>query len=469
MSTGRPHKTRSNSPARAPRKAIKPQPAGSRELSTKYGEPFAGVAPESPSLVVFGDSANAAAVERRPPRRRHDVPPRGPPGGRWVQAKATALFAVVTAVGIAEVELLGLPGWVNLLYVIAGAAVAVDWLHQIRRRGQADARRWLDTRTLPALPAPADEPPVVDESPVVDENVAQHGAAPNDSAENECSATDADEPSEIEPSATRVADNDGAARDAHPKPQRGRALGYTTVSSGDHGEQLALDARNVRAWCEQRGVTVVKMVHDVEDTGERDSGPALAWALDRIAGGEVDTLIVPRLRCLAPTVASLPQLLRWFTEPERRLVAIDLQLNTATDAGRLAANALAGVGTWENERLSVRTRRGLEAARTRGAGRARAAVADVPELRERVMRMREQGKTLQAIADTLNEEGVPTLRGGAKWRPSSVQRAAGYRRPARAHGISVPATPDGAGFRQPPTSPEHAGRRAAGPRRPDRD
>jgi len=32
-------------------------------------------------------------------------------------------------------------------------------------------------------------------------------------------------------------------------------------------------------------------------------------------------------------------------------------------------------------------------------------------------------------------EGVPTLRGGALWRPSSVQRATGYRRPGR--GIEV--------------------------------
>jgi hypothetical protein len=37
--------------------------------------------------------------------------------------------------------------------------------------------------------------------------------------------------------------------------------------------------------------------------------------------------------------------------------------------------------------------------------------------------------TLQAIADALNEDGVPTLRGGAKWRPSSVQSALGYKRP----------------------------------------
>ena len=47
--------------------------------------------------------------------------------------------------------------------------------------------------------------------------------------------------------------------------------------------------------------------------------------------------------------------------------------------------------------------------------------------------------TLQAIADVLNADGVPTLRGGTQWRPSSVQAAAGYRRPAaRSGGILLP-------------------------------
>jgi len=41
--------------------------------------------------------------------------------------------------------------------------------------------------------------------------------------------------------------------------------------------------------------------------------------------------------------------------------------------------------------------------------------------------MRKRGMTLRAIADKLNEEGVPTLRGGHQWRPSSV-RAVLHRR-----------------------------------------
>jgi len=53
--------------------------------------------------------------------------------------------------------------------------------------------------------------------------------------------------------------------------------------------------------------------------------------------------------------------------------------------------------------------------------------------------MRAEGMSLQAIADALNEEDVPTLRGGRRWRPSSVQAAARCKRPAhRAGGGSLP-------------------------------
>ena len=56
-------------------------------------------------------------------------------------------------------------------------------------------------------------------------------------------------------------------------------------------------------------------------------------------------------------------------------------------------------------------------------------MSDRPELMERIAGMRASNMTLQAIADQLNAEGVPTLRGGAKWRPSSIQATLGYRRP----------------------------------------
>jgi DNA invertase Pin-like site-specific DNA recombinase len=219
-----------------------------------------------------------------------------------------------------------------------------------------------------------------------------------------------------------------------------RAIGYARVVNHRNGE-LAAHVKAIKACCEERGLALVASVHDMEADGNPNAHPSLVWALEQLAEGKAEVLVVPRLRDLSRNVANLPPLLSWFTEEHRRLIAIDLALDTDTEEGRLAAAAVAGVGGWEHELISERTRRGLEAARSRGASQGRTAVADVPELADRIQAMREQGMTLQAIADRLNEEGVPTLRGGAMWRPSSVQRATGYRRPsASSRGIELPKT-----------------------------
>jgi hypothetical protein len=56
--------------------------------------------------------------------------------------------------------------------------------------------------------------------------------------------------------------------------------------------------------------------------------------------------------------------------------------------------------------------------------------------------LRAGGATYQAIADTLNTEQVPTLRGAPAWRVSSVQAATGYkRRPSTAPRADLPALP----------------------------
>ena len=159
--------------------------------------------------------------------------------------------------------------------------------------------------------------------------------------------------------------------------------------------------------------------------------PGLAYALERVARGEASCLVVSQLRRISPSAADLGRILESIARNGGRLGALDLEVDTAVPAGRKAANVLISVGAWERERVGERTRRGLEAARAKGRRTGRPAVDDMPELKERIAAMRASGLTLQAIADRLNEEGVPTLRGGEKWRPSSVQAAVGYRRPAR--------------------------------------
>jgi DNA invertase Pin-like site-specific DNA recombinase len=150
--------------------------------------------------------------------------------------------------------------------------------------------------------------------------------------------------------------------------------------------------------------------------------------------GEASCLVVSGLRRLSRSVADLGWTLERIGRCGGRLVAIDLGIDTATPEGRKTANVLITVSSWERDRLAERTRKGLAAARASGAAISRPSVHDVPSLKEWICELRDSGLTLQAIADRLNEEGVPTLRGGAKWRPSSVQTAAGYQRPRRSPG-----------------------------------
>jgi DNA invertase Pin-like site-specific DNA recombinase len=213
-----------------------------------------------------------------------------------------------------------------------------------------------------------------------------------------------------------------------------RVLGYTTGTGGAEvsRRELVYQAEIIAEECERRGFDLVEVVYEREPVdGKASTRPGLTYAFTRIRAGEAAGLVVAELSRLTHSAAELGKLIEWLRRANARLVAVAQGFDTGADDGRLAANLLVEVSRWEAERLSERTRSGLQAARRRGRAAGRPAVVDDPKLRMRIAQMREQGMTLQAIADRLNAEGVPTVRGGTKWRHSSIQAAAGYRRPTQ--------------------------------------
>jgi DNA invertase Pin-like site-specific DNA recombinase len=223
--------------------------------------------------------------------------------------------------------------------------------------------------------------------------------------------------------------------------------------------------------CECRGLALLEVVREREpSSGKALSRPGLAYAMERISIGEVSGLVVSELSRVTRSAAELGRIIEWLDRSHARFIAARHGFDTNEVEGHLAADLLVEVSRWESERLSERTRKGLRAARGNGLALGRPGVVDDPHLRERIAEMRAQGMTLQAIADRLNEEGVPTVRGGVKWRHSSVQAAAGYRRHRRAMPMpqvdqSRPVT-GGAGGRRsaaPSRAPRAAGGTAAGP------
>lgn len=209
-----------------------------------------------------------------------------------------------------------------------------------------------------------------------------------------------------------------------------RALGYASVAGDADGglSELHAQQQTIESRCRELGVELIEVVREREPkAGKALDRAGLSFLIERVAAGDASCLVVTGLERLSHSVAELGTILQWLEQNGVRLVAVDLDLDTASPGGQTTARVLASVAGWEHERISERTRKGLAAARAqrRAAG---GSATDVAAVRRRIATMRADGMTLQAIADVLNDEGVPTLRGGAKWRPSSVQSAAGYKR-----------------------------------------
>ena len=128
-----------------------------------------------------------------------------------------------------------------------------------------------------------------------------------------------------------------------------RAIGYVYVAEGAKAD-LAEQAAAIRRCCHARGLQLRSVVHDVAHPESGHHRPSLIEALEQVAGGQVDTLVVARLGDLAFNAADVAPLLRWFDQEHRSLIALDT-------------------------------------------------VADAPALDQHIARMRNGGMTLQAIAD----------------------------------------------------------------------
>jgi DNA invertase Pin-like site-specific DNA recombinase len=227
-----------------------------------------------------------------------------------------------------------------------------------------------------------------------------------------------------------------------------KAIGYASCALPGSAAALELkqQAEVITHECKRRGLELLEVVGEHCPKGGRASSrPGLEYALDRIDSGAAAGLVVVELSRLTHSVTELGRTIQWLLDRDVRLIASVDALDTHTEGGRLAADLLVSVSGWERSRISERTRHGLQVARMNGRSVGRPAVADDPGLSQRIAAMRSAGMTLQAIADQLNDEGVPTVRGGAKWRHSSVQAAAGYRRGERSGSEAVMSRPVAAG------------------------
>jgi DNA invertase Pin-like site-specific DNA recombinase len=159
-------------------------------------------------------------------------------------------------------------------------------------------------------------------------------------------------------------------------------------------------------------------------TGAHTRRAGLTWALDQLASGKADGLVIAKLNRLSRSVADFAQVLRVAKKQRWSVVALDLGIDTSTVNGRLVANIVMSVAEWEREIISQRTVEALAEAKESGVKFGRPILVPKPVI-QRIRRLRSNGQTLRAIADQLNADRVPTAHGGDRWHSSTIRGVLG--------------------------------------------
>jgi DNA invertase Pin-like site-specific DNA recombinase len=147
-------------------------------------------------------------------------------------------------------------------------------------------------------------------------------------------------------------------------------LGYVLArdSEGHDGDAFRLQAEAIDHACAGRGLQLVGLVRDCEsENGGSAPPPGLNHALERVGAGEAGGLVVARLEDLGTSTAGLGALVEWLANPDARLVAADLDLDTGTETGRLAT--LLSLSELERRRLAAPTREDMAGSQLFPGGR----------------------------------------------------------------------------------------------------
>lgn len=202
-----------------------------------------------------------------------------------------------------------------------------------------------------------------------------------------------------------------------------KVIGYLRVSTEDQASSgLGLEAQRARIASEavHRGWDVTWLV-DEGYSAKNLIRPAMTQALRLLAAHEAEAMVVAKLDRLSRSVVDFCNTLALAKKQGWAMVLLDLGVDTSTPNGKLVAGLMAQIAEWERDIIAQRTREALAAAKARGQrlGRPRATPDDVVA---QVVELRGHGLSLRAIAQTLTATAVPTTRGAAEWRASTVRR-----------------------------------------------
>lgn len=202
-----------------------------------------------------------------------------------------------------------------------------------------------------------------------------------------------------------------------------RAIGYCRVSTDEQGESglgLADQKATIQTEVVRRGWDFETMYADVASGKSLKGRADFGRALQVLADGEADVLVVAKLDRLSRSVSDFAAILAQSQREGWALDICDLGVDTTTPSGKMVAQIMMVLAEWEREMIGDRTRRALQAAQARGTHVGRKSNVD-PETLRLIRILRDSGRSWQGIADALDAEGIATAQGG-QWHGATVRK-----------------------------------------------
>jgi len=233
-----------------------------------------------------------------------------------------------------------------------------------------------------------------------------------------------------------------------------KVIGYARVSTAEQaqdGVSLPAQSAKIHQFCGLHDLELVGLVEDRGASAKTLDRPGLRSALARLDAGEARGLVVAKLDRLTRSVVDLGKLVEVYfggDRPRAQLLSVADSIDTRTATGRLILNFIVMFAQWERETIVERTLDAMSHKRSRGErlggipfgskldpddprlSKSKRPVALVPCPRDLatlvlIRQLRGEGLSLQAIADALNDRGIPgkrgvTRRSTGRWSKSSV-------------------------------------------------
>ena len=200
----------------------------------------------------------------------------------------------------------------------------------------------------------------------------------------------------------------------------------STRSQADSGLGLSAQQRDIDLYLSTYAETPWEVIAEFTDvqSGKDDNRPELQKAMT-LAEETGATLLIAKLDRISRRVSFISAIM------ERK--KLNLTVATMPNADKFQLHIYAALAEQEREFISLRTKQALAPLKGTGklggnrgnidkANEAARALADTHAAKviDTVLPLKEAGRTLQQIADTLNKSGVNTARGG-KWYPTTVK------------------------------------------------